>query len=426
MTVVNLRDSESKTRFDKGQAISVLDRHKPGGRLNDPGQLELPVDITAPEKESGKRMSNTMVAELIIDIIIRDRDCQARESLHEPTVNDYADLLKEGVEFPPVVAFFDGHNYWLADGFHRVASAIVAGLETIKVEIHEGGKREATFYAIGANAKHGLQRTNADKRRAVILLLTNDLVRIDPETGAPWSDRAIGRKAAVHPTTVATVRASILSNLDSETAQVVTQPEEQPTQRAYKNRFGNITRMDTSRIGRSRPDPKPTMPVTYDVTREEREAVQATLNAVRSGRPNNVISLVDRLDPDESFEAVDRRVSIDSSVDEYREQLEESGGLDLDAIDRPDVRARCIAGAINDLAEWQMTPEEFWAENKDWISRKLVIEELPIALSVLQALKETSDVFKDQVAQEAEAHHARTRNRGAAHSDPASLKHEKE
>ena len=61
--------------------------------------------------------------------------------------------------FPPVIVFREGDDYWLADGFHRVAARRQAGIRHIEAEIREGTKRDAVLYAAGANAHHGLRRT---------------------------------------------------------------------------------------------------------------------------------------------------------------------------------------------------------------------------------------------------------------------------
>lgn len=71
--------------------------------------------------------------------------------------------------------------------------------------------RAAILYAVGANASHGLRRSNQDKRRAVETLLK------DEEWGK-WSDSEIGRRAHVSHPTVAKIRseliqAGILKNL---------------------------------------------------------------------------------------------------------------------------------------------------------------------------------------------------------------------
>jgi hypothetical protein len=95
-----------------------------------------------------------------------------------------------GLRFPPVVLFSDGGRYILADGFHRVLAAREAGLSEFPAEVCAGNERDALLYSISANAGHGLPRSNADKRKAVWLLLA------DPEW-CKWSDHEIARHCGV-------------------------------------------------------------------------------------------------------------------------------------------------------------------------------------------------------------------------------------
>lgn len=101
---------------------------------------------------------------------------------------------------------------WLADGFHRVAAAKQAGLADIEAIVHDGGRREALLHAVGANARHGLRRTNADKRRAVEMMLA------DPEWCAR-SDNWIAGKCGVSHTFVGTVRTSTCNGCKCPTVQ---------------------------------------------------------------------------------------------------------------------------------------------------------------------------------------------------------------
>jgi len=96
-------------------------------------------------------------------------DCgtQMRVTQNHHAVSEYAEQLASGTEFPPVTVFTDGTEYWLADGFHRYAAHAKAGLDTIACEVRQGTLHDALEYACRANQTHGIQRTNADKRRAV-------------------------------------------------------------------------------------------------------------------------------------------------------------------------------------------------------------------------------------------------------------------
>jgi hypothetical protein len=57
--------------------------------------------------------------QLAVDSIRTDGGTQSRAQINWLTVTDYAADIAEGATFPPVVVYFDGADYWLADGFHR-------------------------------------------------------------------------------------------------------------------------------------------------------------------------------------------------------------------------------------------------------------------------------------------------------------------
>lgn len=119
-----------------------------------------------------------------------DGGTQPREDINEEIVSEYAEAMKEGDTFPPIVVFNDGAKYWLADGFHRYHASNKIGYLDIEAEVKQGTKRDAVLYSVSANSKHGLRRTNADKRKAVLTLL-ND------EEWSEWSNSEIARKCSV-------------------------------------------------------------------------------------------------------------------------------------------------------------------------------------------------------------------------------------
>lgn len=151
---------------------------------------------------------------LDVDAININGGTQTRASLNQDTVAEYTEVLKDtnGSGLPPVDVVFDGSTYWLWDGFHRYNAHRNAGLGTIKASVTSGSKRDALLKAIGANADHGLKRTNADKRRAVTMLL-ND------EEWSQKSDRWIAEKANVSNTFVGTVREQSGVNVDTSKRQ---------------------------------------------------------------------------------------------------------------------------------------------------------------------------------------------------------------
>ncbi|HEV3082083.1 MAG TPA: ParB/RepB/Spo0J family partition protein [Gemmataceae bacterium] len=135
------------------------------------------------------------VQPIALTTIRMDESSQSRVRVQRSVVRAYAEAMKQQREegqlrFPAIVLFWDGQDYWLADGFHRVLAARESGLAEFPAEIQKGTGRDALLFAISANSAHGLPRSNADKKKAVALLLT------DPEW-SQWSDREIARRCQV-------------------------------------------------------------------------------------------------------------------------------------------------------------------------------------------------------------------------------------
>jgi len=172
---------------------------------------------------------------------IATEDTQVRVTLSDIIIREYAEGLTRGDVFPPIDVFFDGEAYWLADGFHRVKATTAAGLNTIAATVHQGGKRAALLHAAGANEEHGHRRTDADRRRAVHLLLT------DPEW-QEWNNSEIARRCRVSEFLVRTIR----SELEPP------QEKTEPPQRTRKvTRGGKTYPMRTGRIGSATPSKTP-------------------------------------------------------------------------------------------------------------------------------------------------------------------------
>jgi ParB-like chromosome segregation protein Spo0J len=124
---------------------------------------------------------------------------QTREAINYNVVEEYTERYREGLEMDPVGVVYDGQEYWLYDGFHRVSAAQSAHLDEINVEVKNGDREYAVWLAAAANAKHGLKRTNADKRRAVTSVLALG-------SFAGKSDREIAEHCGVSHTFVAELR----------------------------------------------------------------------------------------------------------------------------------------------------------------------------------------------------------------------------
>jgi len=221
-----------------------------------------------------------------------DGDTQPRVSLNEEVVGEYKEAMESGEVFPPVVVFHDGSSYWLADGFHRYFANKRAGLNDIAVDVINGTLREARLYSIGSNSKHGLRRTNEDKRRAVLILL-NDI------EWSEWSDSEIARRAGVSQSTVHRIKKSL---------QIEAKPE-----RKYTDKHGNEAKMNVENIkakpdlvkemGLENEDPMSELAAEYEAVVEE----------------NNRLKMAFAL---ETYEvAEEEKINISEQLEKYRQRI---------------------------------------------------------------------------------------------------------
>jgi hypothetical protein len=162
-----------------------------------------------------------------------DGGTQSRAQLDWMAIDEYAAAMKDGDEFPPVIVYYDGSAYWLADGFHRVRAAEKAGLAKIAADIRQGTRRDAVLHSVGANALHGVRRTNRDKRLAITVLLN------DPEW-AKNTDNEIARLTGTSFYLASTTRKSI-SNFEIDDGI-----------RIRRDRWGNEATYDSRAISRTK------------------------------------------------------------------------------------------------------------------------------------------------------------------------------
>ena len=221
-----------------------------------------------PAKPGAKKSTPVSGPEQIrITQIRADGGTQMRAGLNSETVAEYAEAIHAQNRlldwpFPPLTVYHDGTDYWLADGFHRLAafrqalriddSASMVNPDlahTLPAIVHSGDRRDAILYAAGANAAHGLRRTNADKRRAVETLLRD-------EEWQQLSNRKIADTCAVSLDLVNRIR-------DELSERFVQMPIERKV-----TRQGTTYTVDTSNIG------KRAIPTTPALEEEELAAMQ--------------------------------------------------------------------------------------------------------------------------------------------------------
>lgn len=216
-----------------------------------------------PSKKPHIQSSETSVQPVKIAKIRRDGGTQPRAQLFDNVVADYAEDMRQGSEFPPVTIFFDGEEYWLADGFHRVSAKEAIGEKEVVSEIHSGTQRDAVLYAVGANATHGLRRTNADKRRSVEQLLRDFEWR-------RWSDNAIAQRCGVSHPFVSKLRAENAVDFSSLDSAVRTVKRGDRTYTVDTTNIGQGSSSQTSKPSkRQRKKKQPTNPSTPTIQSKE-------------------------------------------------------------------------------------------------------------------------------------------------------------
>lgn len=145
-----------------------------------------------------------------LDQIRTDGGTQMRESINSNLVQQYAEVLGSGVEMDPAIVFYDGTDYWLADGFHRYRASEQIQTRQLWCDVRSGTRRDAILYACGANEKNQWARSRADKRRAVMTLLR------DEEWGnqKAWSNRRVADTCRVSDDLVAALREELASETE--------------------------------------------------------------------------------------------------------------------------------------------------------------------------------------------------------------------
>ena len=239
---------------------------------------------------------------LKINDIRTDGGTQPRAQKDMFVIDDYRDAWLAGAPFPPVVVFYDGSDHWLADGFHRIDGAKAAGLDSIPADVKQGTRRAAILYAAGANAEHGLRRTNDDKRRVVMTLL-------EDEEWSQWSDREIARRCRVDHRFVGKLRANLTGDIPSEN-----------NQRTYKTKHGTVATMNTTNIGKS-----PSAQIAPDV----RETIRQTPLIDKPAQ----IEQVAKLEPEQQRPVVEKIVSGEAkSVTDARRLISRENMLERPAL----------------------------------------------------------------------------------------------
>lgn len=107
--------------------------------------------------------------------LVLDKDLQMRIDI--PEIDEYVQLILDAGNAycfdRPLRAFkIKGRaGLHIVNGFTRTRAAVKAGVKQVPVEVSNGSMEDAIKEACGSNSSHGYRRTNADKRRAVLVAM---------------------------------------------------------------------------------------------------------------------------------------------------------------------------------------------------------------------------------------------------------------
>jgi hypothetical protein len=206
------------------------------------------------------------IEKLFPENIRLDGGTQPRVRINKAVCKNYGEQMKAGDKFPPIDVFFDGKDYWLADGFHRLQAYVMAlPGEAMECDVFKGTREDAQWYSYSVNRTHGVQRTNEDKERAVTAALSHPAAE-------GKSNVQIAKHCGVSEITVRRHRGrlgatSTMSKSTSEAASASEHPQSRP------RKGGDGRTIDTAKIGRhkkKRPNDKPSPGMAARITQPTR------------------------------------------------------------------------------------------------------------------------------------------------------------
>lgn len=229
-----------------------------------------------------------------------DGGTQSREALNQATVAEYAEAMTEGATFPPVTLFFDGSNHWLADGFHRYFAAKQVGFTDMPAEVRDGTQLDAQWASYTVNKDHGLRRSNADKRKAVMGALAHPY-------GKAKSDNQIAKELGVHHSTVGDIRRSLADSASDK-----------PAERTYTTKHGTTAVMNTTNVGKKTKAEKAKPPFETEPSSDSQADAPAEVEPEIEAPPDYT-----------ELDAADEYTELDALADQVRDLQAEVARLKL-------------------------------------------------------------------------------------------------
>lgn len=242
---------------------------------------------------------------LKLSVIRTDGETQARVSLSQETIKRYADLMADGVEFTPVTVFYDGAEYWLADGFHRYFATKSNGELEIDADVKDGTVEDAILHSFSANGTHGLPRAPEDTRNIVSRILAHPKWK-------SWTDTTIAKHIHSSPSTVGRIRRS----LESEGK------VDPKTEKKYIDKHGKESTIKTGKLGRKKKEKKEKeeKPEEQPATQPSDDLIQELTDTITSLSEENTM-LKDKIAIEQWDASEIEKVDVADTIKDLREQV---------------------------------------------------------------------------------------------------------
>jgi hypothetical protein len=158
-----------------------------------------------------------------------DGGTQARVNLNQDVVTEYSEHMKDGVQFPALIAYHDGSDYWLADGFHRYFAYKASEIKEADVDVRSGTLEEAQLFSYSANGRRGLSMSAEDNRNIVSSMLKHPKWSL-------WSYGEIAKHVGLSKMHVSRIARSL--GVDPEASTI----------KKYINKYGTESEIDVAPI----------------------------------------------------------------------------------------------------------------------------------------------------------------------------------
>jgi hypothetical protein len=186
-----------------------------------------------------------------------DGGTQTRKELNTQAVDEYAELMKEGHQFPLMVVFHDGSDYWLSSGFHRYFANKKNGTVSVDVDLRQGTVEDALRFSLTANKDNGMRPTHADNRYAIEIMLNHP-------KWSKYTNTVIAKEIGVTSMTVGRVKLAMIE---------AKKLKEFPTEKTYIDKNKGEVAVKTENLKRNFEKETP----VYDKTEDQLKELSTTI-----------------------------------------------------------------------------------------------------------------------------------------------------